>query len=590
MIDRLKALAPLLLLLVLLPILVLSIRFRQLLFPRATHTSIPSRVLISPGQIQTSSPSNPPIYLSAQAVDTSGSDLRTGVTYVWGISSTNSVGDLIVQDNTAIATFIAKNTGHGDIWVKAITPSGQATSSIPVCIGTPCPISPPTVNPINWQAPSVSLTADDVHIELSGHRFYGQPDANTGVSLGPAPTATTDPLSLSAQAQWTENGFPITLRLFFYRNSTHWWISGYSYSSPGLGEAAIGPITLYPTPLGSPITFSGDYSPSGYFNFHVSNLLLRAYTTPISPTPTTNHPIWWETSSAILRADDFYIDTNGQRFFGTPDPGTTLRLGSDPPNGTDPDSTTLEATWTEHGVEMRLNIYFERTGGAWRAYEIRTYNGQTPGDWVYYNFAGAGSAIGTPTTTIGDWDFVNTPQSRYSGQLHLNTIYLQAFLTNSLSFKTALQGISGRRGPDQVVNMALTPVVDSPTSVAHDVTVVSDGAGTYFGSFGSNLTPGTYDILIKGPAHLRKRFTNYYLAPGDNFVDLSSVPLLAGDFDNNNDINILDIGEILGQYTALSVPATPVNTLYDVNKDGTIDITDIGLVLSNYTALSNPGD
>lgn len=142
-----KYLGPLLILLGLLPLLVYATQIRQLLFPRATYTGIPSRVLINPGRIQLDVVSNIPLYLSALAVDTNDNYITTGVTYIWGISSTNSVGNLIVKDNTAIATFIAKNTGLGDIWVKAITPLGEATSSIPVCIGVPCPTALPLPTP-----------------------------------------------------------------------------------------------------------------------------------------------------------------------------------------------------------------------------------------------------------------------------------------------------------------------------------------------------------------------------------------------------------------------------------------------------------
>lgn len=152
-----KYLGPLLILLGLLPLLVYATQIRQLLFPRATYTGIPSRVLVSPGQVQMDVVSNISLYLSAQAVDTGDSDIRTGVTYVWGISSTNSVGDLIVKDNTAIASFIAKNTGLGDIWVKAITSSGQATSSIPVCIGMPCPTTVYTSPTPSPTSPNVAI-------------------------------------------------------------------------------------------------------------------------------------------------------------------------------------------------------------------------------------------------------------------------------------------------------------------------------------------------------------------------------------------------------------------------------------------------
>ena len=161
-----KVLGPLLILLGVLPLLIFAVRFRNIFFPRATYTGIPARVAISPGDIPTAGGiitppgSSTPLYLSTTAVDTGGTYLNSGVTYVWGISSTTSIGDLIVRDNTAIATFIPNSTnpGIGDLWVTAITPSGQATSSVKICVGLPCPVSAPTPTPTN-NPPSITTAS-----------------------------------------------------------------------------------------------------------------------------------------------------------------------------------------------------------------------------------------------------------------------------------------------------------------------------------------------------------------------------------------------------------------------------------------------
>src|SRR5260221_6466089 len=59
----------------------------------------------------------------------------------------------------------------------------------------------------------------------------------------------------------------------------------------------------------------------------------------------------WHTDRVDLTANDFAISANGNTFTG----GNDLQLHSD--MGT-PTSTTLEATWHEQGVEMRLYMYF----------------------------------------------------------------------------------------------------------------------------------------------------------------------------------------------------------------------------------------
>jgi hypothetical protein len=48
----------------------------------------------------------------------------------------------------------------------------------------------------------------------------------------------------------------------------------------------------------------------------------------------------------------------------------------------DPASRTLEWTWQQHGVEMRLNLYLASDGATWWVSEIRTYNGLERGGWL----------------------------------------------------------------------------------------------------------------------------------------------------------------------------------------------------------------
>lgn len=87
--------------------------------------------------------------------------------------------------------------------------------------------------------------------------------------------------------------------------------------------------------------------------------------------------ISWGTPYAKLSSENFYIKIGDKKFFGK-DP---IKISSDP--GTE--KTTLEAMWQENGVEMRLFMYFRKVGGnMWEMYELRSYNGQERGDWIYY--------------------------------------------------------------------------------------------------------------------------------------------------------------------------------------------------------------
>lgn len=87
--------------------------------------------------------------------------------------------------------------------------------------------------------------------------------------------------------------------------------------------------------------------------------------------------ISWGTPYAKLSSENFYIKIGDKKFFGK-DP---IKISSDP--GTE--KTTLEAIWQENDVEMRLFMYFRKVeGNMWEIYELRSYNGQKRGDWIYY--------------------------------------------------------------------------------------------------------------------------------------------------------------------------------------------------------------
>lgn len=125
-----------LLILIVLPILVVAARRPTKFLPRAS-TALPiATVRIDPGEIITKSLGDQ-IHLSSLAYDTNGNPITTGVSYQWGMSSTNSVGTIIGEKgNDALGTFTPSgNVGRGDLWVRAVTAISQVTGSIPVYVG-----------------------------------------------------------------------------------------------------------------------------------------------------------------------------------------------------------------------------------------------------------------------------------------------------------------------------------------------------------------------------------------------------------------------------------------------------------------------
>lgn len=135
------------------------------------------------------------------------------------------------------------------------------------------------------------------------------------------------------------------------------------------------------------------------------------------------NPVAWSTPYAALTADDFAIDAGGRRFTAA---NAQVAIHSDPGDAT---YRTLELSWTEQGVEMRLFLYFAADAREWWVTEIRTYDGlpNTRGsNWIYYD----GPFFRTPLgqTYRGDVDLKSTRSDNGArGHLTISGLRLQAF-------------------------------------------------------------------------------------------------------------------------------------------------------------------
>jgi|GEM_PF-2858153 len=212
-ISRFKPLPALLVLLLLLPILVASVKIVQRFFPKAAEAPQLASVRIHPGEI-VASPSGQPMYLSAQSFDSAGNPIPSDITYIWGISSTNSVGNLIPDpNNTKLATFIPRNIGYGDLWVKALGSSFTTIASIPLYIGVPKPEPSPTpgllFGPIDWMSRTSWLKAEQFSIRYPDQNFIGKPDPNTTISINLSSPSTLE-------VAWTEKGESLKLSVFYH--------------------------------------------------------------------------------------------------------------------------------------------------------------------------------------------------------------------------------------------------------------------------------------------------------------------------------------------------------------------------------------
>ena len=140
-----------------------------------------------------------------------------------------------------------------------------------------------------------------------------------------------------------------------------------------------------------------------------------------APDPATTAPgpadFHVDTRQVSLRADALAIEAGGKRFGGA----APIQSHSDP--GIPKENTTLELTWHEHGVEMRLFMYFTSNGEEWWSEEIRTYDGRSPGDWITYKGEFFRRPLGTPF--VGDFE-VSEPAPG-TGRLQLSNARLEVF-------------------------------------------------------------------------------------------------------------------------------------------------------------------
>ena len=87
------------------------------------------------------------------------------------------------------------------------------------------------------------------------------------------------------------------------------------------------------------------------------------------------------------------------------------------------DYCTLEVTWFEYDVEMRLYIYFTASDTHFWANEIRTYTGKdTDAEWIYYTGEFFKTELNSPFK--GNVDLVSDEENPFKGRIHFENLTL----------------------------------------------------------------------------------------------------------------------------------------------------------------------
>ena len=170
----------------------------------------------------------------------------------------------------------------------------------------------------------------------------------------------------------------------------------------------------------------------------------------------------------------------------------------------------------------------------------------------------------------------------------------------SVKIMTKLQGIESKpkRGEKLRMNVNFYDEKDNKQNVK-DVEFVSNDSAVYTATISLNkFSAGSnFKLFIKGPMHVQKRFchktptgrfdynctsseTGFQLVEGENIIDLTNVPLLAGDLPlpQNSILNAQDIAALAN---CIYNSSSDCINKTDVNYDGVTNANDFAIVTNS---------
>jgi len=123
----------------------------------------------------------------------------------------------------------------------------------------------------------------------------------------------------------------------------------------------------------------------------------------------------------------------------------------------------------------------------------------------------------------------------------------------------------------------------------------TDNNGNYTGLALTGMSPGTYDIAVKGYAHLRKRLNNVTLTGGANNIDFTfagSDRLLCGDVyvngsypDGDNMVNSVDVTYLVSKWAVNDAGVSDERA--DVDENGQVNSLDMTKTVNNYAVVGD---
>jgi len=147
----------------------------------------------------------------------------------------------------------------------------------------------------------------------------------------------------------------------------------------------------------------------------------------------------------------------------------------------------------------------------------------------------------------------------------------------TFNFKVRLEGINQKR-ENRKLQVSLRQ--GEQEKYRFDVLVIANDEGIYEGVV-FNIEPGTYDVFIKGWAHLRRKMGTINISTTlvKNGKDWSGIILKAGDAVPNNKVDIYDYNLLVSHFGS-RMPAEGSNADFDLDKD--VDIYDYNILVGNF--------
>jgi hypothetical protein len=164
--------------------------------------------------------------------------------------------------------------------------------------------------------------------------------------------------------------------------------------------------------------------------------------------------------------------------------------------------------------------------------------------------------------------------------------------TSTLNFDINLEGvpIDSSTKPNKTVKVTLKQN-GTVINTYDNIPITWDSSKNAYSGAVNNIIPGTYDVFIKEYSHLQKKFPNVVLtANNQSAIEAATTPLIVGDTNNDNIIQMNDITGIISACTSSETPVTDSNRQYDLDNNDKLTISDITAVIANATASEVNGD